>query len=129
MILKTSSEQGKLRFYYKIKMEFKIERYLSVIQNLKTKSCVAKFKISAHKFPIETGRHKNIERQNCIRTLCERGTGDELHCFSNCNNALLQMNRENHISLRKPKVFALQILQRYLTKQGRVRKFFHCLYG
>ena len=32
-------------------------------------------------------------------------------------------------SLRKPKVFALQILQRYLTKQGHVRKFFHCLYG
>ena len=32
-------------------------------------------------------------------------------------------------SLRKPKVFALQILQRYLTKEGRVRKFFHCLYG
>ena len=32
-------------------------------------------------------------------------------------------------SLRKPKVFALQILQRYLTKEGRVRKFFYCLYG
>ena len=25
--------------------------------------------------------------------------------------------------------FALQILQRYLTKEGRVRKFVHCLYG
>ena len=32
-------------------------------------------------------------------------------------------------SLRKPKVFALQILQRCLTKEGRVRNFFHCLYG
>ena len=29
----------------------------------------------------------------------------------------------NKISLRKPKVFALQILRRYLTKEGRVRKF------
>ena len=26
-------------------------------------------------------------------------------------------------SLRKPKVFSLQILRRYLTKEGRVRKF------
>ena len=26
----------------------------------------------------------------------------------------------------EPKVFALQILQRYLTKQGRIQKFFHC---
>ena len=32
-------------------------------------------------------------------------------------------------SLRKPKVFALQILQRYLTKEGHVRKFFYCSYG
>ena len=32
-------------------------------------------------------------------------------------------------SLRKPKVFALQIWQRYLMKEGRVRKFFDCLYG
>ena len=32
-------------------------------------------------------------------------------------------------SLRKPKVFELHILHRYLTKEGRVRKFFDCLYG
>ena len=37
--------------------------------------------------------------------------------------------RSSDISLRKPKLFALQILQRYLTKEGRVRKFFHCFYG
>ena len=30
-------------------------------------------------------------------------------------------------SLRKAKVFALQILQRYLMKEDCVRKFFHCL--
>ena len=33
------------------------------------------------------------------------------------------------VSLRKPNVFALQILQHYLTKENRVRKFSHCLYG
>ena len=31
------------------------------------------------------------------------------------------------ISLRKPKVFALQILRRYLRKEGRIRKFFYNL--
>ena len=30
---------------------------------------------------------------------------------------------------QKTEGFALRILQPYLTKQGRVRKFFHCLYG
>ena len=42
---------------------------------------------------------------------------------------VFQKKAPNNISLRKPKVFALQILQRHLTKEGRVRKFFHCLYG
>ena len=41
----------------------------------------------------------------------------------------LKLSNISDSSLRKPKVFALQILQRYLTKEGRVRKFFHCLYG
>ena len=55
MILKTSSEQaeqGKLSFYCEVKKEFKMERYLSVTQNLEMRSYVAKFRISARKFPI-----------------------------------------------------------------------------
>ena len=32
-----------------------------------------------------------------------------------------------HFSLRKPKVFALQILRRYLTNDDRVQKLFYCL--
>ena len=74
-----------------------MERYLSVIQNLEMRSYVAKFRISAHKFPIETGRYINTERQNRIRTLCEGGIGDELHYFSKCNNALLKVCREKYI--------------------------------
>ena len=38
--------------------------------------------------------------------------------------AFLLFKGPGSFSLRKPKVFALQILQRYLTKEGRVRKFF-----
>ena len=59
-----------------------MEIYLSVIQNLEMRSYVAKLGISAHKFPIETGRYINTERQNHICTLCERGIVDELHYFS-----------------------------------------------
>ena len=93
MISKTSGEQaglGKLSFYFKIKKEFKMERCLSVIRNMEMRSYITKFRISAHKFPIETGRYMNTERQNHLCTLCERGIGDELHYFSKCNNALLE---------------------------------------
>ena len=41
-------------------------------------------------------------------------------CFIKNNKSTLV----HKVSLRKPKGFALQILQRYLTKEGRVRKFF-----
>ena len=74
-----------------------MEKYLSVVQTSETRSYVATFRISAHKFPIGTGRYVNIEQQNRTCTLCERGIGDELHYFSNCKNVLLQMTREKHI--------------------------------
>ena len=37
---------------------------------------------------------------------------------------MVEEKQEELTSLRKPKVFALQILQRYMTKEGRVRNFF-----
>ena len=70
MTLNTSREQAeqrKLSFYCKIKKELKMERYLSVIQNLEIRNYVARFRISAHKFPIGTGRYINTERQNCVK--------------------------------------------------------------
>ena len=36
-------------------------------------------------------------------TLCQRGTGDELHYFSKCNNALLKVCRKKYISHIKKK--------------------------
>ena len=55
-----------------------MERYLTVIQNMEMRSYITKFRISTHRFPIETGRYMNTERQNRLCTLCERGIGDEL---------------------------------------------------
>ena len=80
-----------------------MERYLSVIQNLEMRSYAAKFRISAHKFPTETDKYINTERQNRICTFCERGTGDELYHFSECYNAFLKVSREKYIGLMKKK--------------------------
>ena len=53
---------------------------------------------------------------------CTHILPDAIFCvIFRCN-----LGYDNVYSLRKPKVFALQILQRYLTKEGRIRKFFHC---
>ena len=44
-------------------------------------------------------------------------------------SAFLTFLSDLELSLRKPNVCALQILQHYLTKEDLVRKFFHYLYG
>ena len=62
-------------------------------------SYVAKFRVSAHKFPKETGRYINTERQNRLCTLCERGIGDELHCFS--KSSVESVSREIYQSHKK----------------------------
>ena len=45
--------------------------------------------------------------------------------LASCWAGTSQNALQDYYSLRKPKVFALQILRRYLTKEGRVRKFFY----
>ena len=89
-----------------------MERYLSVIQNMEMRRYITKFRISAHKFPIETGRYINTERQNRLCALCERGIGDELHYFSKCNNILLKVCRENYFSHIKKRVKDLLCLMK-----------------
>ena len=66
------------------------------------------FRISAHKFPIETGRYINTERQNRVCTLCERGIGDELHYFSTCKQYSFEsVSTEIYWSHKKNKRFSL----------------------
>ena len=44
---------GKLSFYKKIKTKFRMDKYLQVINDGNVRKSVTKFRISAHKFPIE----------------------------------------------------------------------------
>ena len=75
-----------------------------------------------------------VERHNLVITDMLDKVMEENRCsleVALAKNSLQNVHEFSpfQLSLRKPKVFALQILQRYLTKQVRVRKFFHCLYG
>ena len=72
--------------------------------------------------------HEQLSLQSISNPLDEKNYFQLLSSRVNHDNCV-PLNACSRCSLRKPKVFALQILQRYLTKEGRVRSFFHCLYG
>ena len=60
---KQLKENGKLKVFSKIKMNFEMEKYLIEIQNVKHRQAVTKLRISAQRLPVETvetSRYKNI---------------------------------------------------------------------
>ena len=78
---------SKLSLYYDIKKEFRLEQYLREVKYFKYGSALTKIRISAHNFPIESGRWKAIPKQNRICLLCMNNSiGDERHYLFHCTN-------------------------------------------
>ena len=56
-------------------------------------------RLSAHKFPIEKGRYKNIPREQRICNLCCNNlVGDEFHYLFICNELSLTQRRQTFIN-------------------------------
>jgi hypothetical protein len=49
--------------YSKIKSELKVENYLLFFSNFKMRQLFTKFRVSDHSLEIESGRYKNITRE------------------------------------------------------------------
>ena len=76
-------------FYKQFKSLLILEQYLLIDLRFDLKKSLAKFRCSSHKFKIETGRHRNIPRQDRFCEFCFQHNGlrvteDELHVFFNC---------------------------------------------
>ena len=78
---------SKLSLYYDIKKEFKQEQYQREVKYFKYRSALSKIRISAHNFPIESGKWKAIPKQNRICPSCMNNSiGDERHYLFHCTN-------------------------------------------
>ena len=80
---KCLQESNKCITYRTIKDTFEFENYLYVIPK---PWCVyiAKFRLSSHKLPIETGRYTNILREERLCKKCNSNSiGDEFHTYLN----------------------------------------------
>ena len=63
-------------------------------------------RISAHSFPIETGRYVGTPRVDRICPLCKSGLGNELHYLLECSNQKMILERNpiiNNIIMEEPK--------------------------
>lgn len=79
------SSSGKLCSYYLFKNNFGCENYLSLIKNFEYRRSLARFRISAHKLYIETGRYLGILRHDRICTRCSiNEVEDEQHYLFTC---------------------------------------------
>ena len=76
--IKTLYQEGKLQLYTSLKEHPRFENYLN-LPNKKLCQAITKLRISAHKFPIETGRFDYRMRTERICPLCCDGIGDEMH--------------------------------------------------
>ena len=84
---------GKLLSYAEIKTKNCFEQYLG-IENMNIRKAITKIRISAHKFPIETGRYEGKTRDDRICPLCCDGIGDEKHYIFECDNGVIKDIRE-----------------------------------
>jgi hypothetical protein len=76
--------EGKKCINYRIfKENFSLETYLDL--PFKYRTALTKFRCRNHKFPIETGAHKGIDRANRYCPHCKPKTiGDEFHYLLSC---------------------------------------------
>ena len=78
--------KGKLRTYALFKKNFCQEPYLQVIKNENVRTCFTRFRISAHKLHIETGRYKKIDSDNRLCEICKSNEiEDEIHFITSCS--------------------------------------------
>lgn len=94
---RNTSQGNKLRTYRLFKNNFIgcIEPYLS-ISSPRERNLLTKFRISAHKLEIETGRYQGIKAENRICKLCKKEVEDEIHFLLKCE--VLQQDREKILS-------------------------------
>ena len=83
--LNLSITDGKLRTYSSFKQRFSKEIYLTDIKDKKVRTFFTKFRISAHRLNIETGRYRNIPVDQRLCKCCTYGVvEDEVHFALSC---------------------------------------------
>ena len=92
-------QKSRLELYSDIKSSYRREAYIDDVRDIQTRKCITQIRLSAHKFPIEQGRYKNIPREQRICNLCCNDlVGDEFHYLFICNEFSLTQRRQTFVN-------------------------------
>ena len=84
------ANSSKLIIYNYVKEEFREEKYVNEVECCKYRSVITKFRISAHTFPVESGRWDKTPREKRVCHLCfSNDIGNEKHYIFHCTNPKL----------------------------------------
>jgi len=81
---------GKLDLFADLVDTFELADYLKTVANAKHRSAMTRMRVSAHKFPIETGRFNNIDRVDRECYLGCKVLGDEMHYMTTCGHPFMR---------------------------------------
>ena len=80
------------RHYDALKKSWCLETYFNKLDTIHAIN-IFKFRTCNHKFPVETGRHRNIEHKNRTCTFCHQDVGDEYHYIMSCQAFTAERNK------------------------------------
>ena len=80
----TCSQQHKLRTYRMFKIRYEMEPYLCFLNNPQYRHYLARFRCSAHKLLVETGRYIGLEFNQRICPHCMEDVETEMHFACSC---------------------------------------------
>ena len=100
-----SLNDGKLSVLSSVKGSFGLSEYLNLIHIPSYRIAITKMRISAHKFPIETGRYQRTPREDRVCPFGCNVVGDEYHYMLKCKHPFIrkvQLPLANNISRLHP---------------------------
>ena len=83
------NNNSKLELFTSLKEDFGCSSYLLESKIPSFSMAITRLRISAHKFPIETGRYLNTPREERVCPLGCRKIGDELHYLTQCTHPFI----------------------------------------
>ena len=107
---------SKLELFSQLKENFIFTDYLKIVNNPKHRSALTRIRLSAHKYPIETGRYSQIKREERECPLCCKSIGDEKHYILECSHPFFA-------KIRGPIIAELFTLNPLLDSMGSKERF------
>ena len=100
-----SMKNGKLKTYLALKTNFGLEKYLTILNNFHYKRSICRLRISSRRLQIETGRYRNVPRDERICQKCsENEIEDEVHFLIKCSETRWLENNYFYKFLRNVKI-------------------------